>query len=40
MIKIVEPPNVEEVEGPELFVAQPTNDIPRNKLVEKLCRGL
>ena len=24
----------------ELFIAQPTDDIPRNKLVEKLARGL
>jgi hypothetical protein len=27
-------------DGPELFTAQPSDDIPRNKLTEKLARGL
>ncbi len=27
-------------EGPELFTAQPSDEIPRNKLTEKLARGL
>lgn len=38
-IKIVDPPNNDD-NALDLFVAQPSNDIPRNKLVEKLCRGL
>ena len=32
--------NEESQEGPDLFVAQPSDDIPRNKLTEKLTRGL
>ena len=39
-IKMMDPPSEEDDDGPELFVAQPTDDIPRNKLVEKLARGL
>ena len=39
MIKIVAPSKNDE-NGLEFFVAQPSNDIPRNKLVERLCRGL
>jgi len=39
-IKVIEPSSDEDDEGPELFIAQPTDDIPRNKLVEKLARGL
>ena len=39
-IKIVDPASDDDDEGPELFIAQPTDDIPRNKLVEKLARGL
>lgn len=38
--KYVEPGSSDEENGPELFIAQPTDDIPRNKLVEKLARGL
>ena len=38
--KQIEPTSDEEADGPELFIAQPTDDIPRNKLVEKLARGL
>ena len=38
--KVVEPGSSDEENGPELFIAQPTDDIPRNKLVEKLARGL
>ena len=34
------PPSKNDENGIELFVAQPSNDIPRNKLVERLCRGL
>ena len=37
---MMDPPSDEDDDGPELFVAQPTDDIPRNKLVEKLARGL
>jgi hypothetical protein len=29
-----------EADGPEPFIAKPTDDIPRNKLVDKLARGL
>ena len=28
------------IDGPELFTAQPSDDIPRNKLTERLARGL
>ena len=37
---MVDPGSDDEDDGPELFIAQPTDDIPRNKLVEKLARGL
>jgi hypothetical protein len=37
---MISPDSDEDEEGPELFIAQPTDDIPRNKLVEKLARGL
>ena len=30
----------EDLDSRALFQAQPTDDIPRNKLVEKLARGL
>lgn len=33
-------PDVDEDDGPDLFIAKPTDDIPRNKLVERLARGL
>jgi len=33
-------PDVNEDDGPDLFIAKPTDDIPRNKLVERLARGL
>lgn len=39
-IKLVDPGSDDDDDGPELFIAQPTDDIPRNKLVEKLARGL
>ena len=39
-IKLIDPASDEDDDGPELFIAQPTDDIPRNKLVEKLARGL
>lgn len=39
-IKVVDPASDDEDDGPDLFVAQPSDDIPRNKLVEKLARGL
>ena len=39
-IKVIEPSSDEDDDGPELFIAQPTDDIPRNKLVERLARGL
>lgn len=39
-IKLIDPASDDDEEGPELFIAQPTDDIPRNKLVDKLARGL
>ena len=39
-IKVVDPGSDDDEDAPALFVAQPTDDIPRNKLVEKLARGL
>ena len=33
-------PDVDDDDGPDLFIAKPTDDIPRNKLVERLARGL
>lgn len=39
-VKLISPSSDEDDDGPELFIAQPTDDIPRNKLVEKLARGL
>ena len=39
-IEVIEPSLDEDDDGPELFIAQPTDDIPRNKLVERLARGL
>lgn len=39
-IKVMDPSSDEDEDGPELFIAQPTDDIPRNKLVERLARGL
>ena len=38
--KVIDPQSDTDDDGPELFIAQPTDDIPRNKLVEKLARGL
>ena len=38
--KVIDPEDDSDDDGPELFIAQPTDDIPRNKLVEKLARGL
>ena len=32
--------NEEKFEGPDLFIAKPSDDIPRNKLTESLSRGL
>lgn len=39
-VKILDPVSDPDDEGPELFTAQPSDDIPRNKLTEKLARGL
>ena len=39
-IKVLEPLAMDDDDGPELFTAQPSEDIPRNKLTEKLARGL
>ena len=39
-IRLIDPASDDDEEGPELFIAQPTDDIPRNKLVDKLARGL
>lgn len=36
----MEPPSDEDNTGPELFTAQPSDEIPRNKLTERLARGL
>jgi len=38
--KILDPISHPDDDGPELFTAQPSDDIPRNKLTEKLARGL
>ena len=40
LYKVIDPQSDTDDDGPELFIAQPTDDIPRNKLVEKLARGL
>ena len=40
IVKVIEPASDDEDGGPELFIAQPTDDIPRNKLIERLARGL
>ena len=37
---MIDPDSDEDIDGPELFIAHPTDEIPRNKLVEKLARGL
>ena len=39
-VKILDPSSDDDDNGPELFQAQPSDEIPRNKLVEKLARGL
>jgi hypothetical protein len=39
-VKVLEPLQDSDDDGPELFTAQPSDDIPRNKLTEKLARGL
>lgn len=39
-VKILDRQAESDDEGPELFTAQPSDDIPRNKLTEKLARGL
>jgi hypothetical protein len=39
-IKMLDPISDQDDNGPELFTAQPSDDIPRNKLTEKLARGL
>jgi N-acetylneuraminic acid mutarotase len=39
-IKVLSPVSDSDDDAPELFTAQPSDDIPRNKLTEKLARGL
>ena len=39
-LKHIDPPQEDDSDGPELFTANPSDDIPRNKLTEKLARGL
>lgn len=39
-VKHIDPPQEDDSDGPELFTANPSDDIPRNKLTEKLARGL
>lgn len=39
-IKKLEDLSDEESDGPELFTANPSDDIPSNKLTEQLARGL
>ena len=39
-MRVIDPGSDDDEDGPSLFIAQPTDDIPRNKLVEKLARGL
>lgn len=39
-IKVIDPGSEDDENGPEQFIANPSDDIPRNKLVEKLARGL
>ena len=39
-LKWLEPSGDDDLDGPELFTAQPSDDIPRNKLTERLARGL
>jgi hypothetical protein len=36
----MEPAQQDDDDAPELFVANPSDDIPRNKLTEQLTRGL
>ena len=37
---MLDPPSDEENDGPELFTVHPSDELPRNKLIEKLARGL
>lgn len=39
-LKFLDRPTESDDEGPELFKSKPSDDIPRNKLTEKLGRGL
>ena len=39
-LKIMEAVGNDDDDAPELFVANPSDDIPRNKLTEQLTRGL
>lgn len=39
-LRWLEPSADDNIDGPELFTAQPSDDIPRNKLTERLARGL
>lgn len=36
----LQPETEDDLNGPELFTAQPSDDIPRNRLTEKMCKGL
>lgn len=39
-LKVMEAVGADDDDAPELFVANPSDDIPRNKLTEQLTRGL
>ena len=39
-IKVMSPKDDDDENKPELFTANPSEEIPRNKLTEKLARGL
>ena len=38
--RIIQKPDDDDENKPELFTANPSEEIPRNKLTEKLARGL
>jgi len=39
-IRIIMAPEVVDQQGPEVFTAKPSDDIPRNNLTDELTRGL
>ena len=40
IIKLVDPPSEDEDDKAETFQAQPNTELPKNRLIEKLCNGL